>query len=268
VTTEPRTETAIFERVVCGVDGSEAGAIAARAAARVTDPDGSLVLVSVDDASIAVHAGYAMSQVAEELAREAKEALERGEAEATVGHRVETRLLEGDPVRCLLAEMERSDATLVVVGTHGRTRATGIALGSVTTYMLHEAPCAVLVARGSIDFDRWPKSVVVGIDGSPESQAAFAVATQLGGRFGSEVRAIVATDEAHVDLDAARRISAEVEEHTTRSVDALSVLSERADLVVVGSRGLHGLAALGSVSERLAHDARCSVLVVRSRTAS
>jgi nucleotide-binding universal stress UspA family protein len=32
----------------------------------------------------------------------------------------------------------------------------------------------------------------------------------------------------------------------------------------VGSRGLHGLRALGSVSERVAHDASCSVLVVRT----
>jgi nucleotide-binding universal stress UspA family protein len=36
------------------------------------------------------------------------------------------------------------------------------------------------------------------------------------------------------------------------------------DLLVVGSRGLHGLRALGSVSERVAHRAKCSVLVVRS----
>jgi hypothetical protein len=35
------------------------------------------------------------------------------------------------------------------------------------------------------------------------------------------------------------------------------------DLIVVGSRGLHGPRALGSVSERVAHRAPCSVLVVR-----
>ena len=39
------------------------------------------------------------------------------------------------------------------------------------------------------------------------------------------------------------------------------------DLVVVGSRGLHGLHALGSVSERVAHHAQCSVLVVHDGTA-
>ena len=35
------------------------------------------------------------------------------------------------------------------------------------------------------------------------------------------------------------------------------------DLIVVGSRGLHGLRALGSVSERVAHGAKASVLVAR-----
>jgi nucleotide-binding universal stress UspA family protein len=46
-------------------------------------------------------------------------------------------------------------------------------------------------------------------------------------------------------------------------VRALVGASGIADLVVVGSRGLHGLKALRSVSERVAHQAECSVLVVR-----
>ena len=46
-------------------------------------------------------------------------------------------------------------------------------------------------------------------------------------------------------------------------VVALVEAARDADLLVVGSRGLHGLKALGSVSERVAHDAACSVLVVR-----
>lgn len=45
-------------------------------------------------------------------------------------------------------------------------------------------------------------------------------------------------------------------------VRALVGASGIVDLVVVG-RGLHGLMALGSVSERVAHEAEGSVLVVR-----
>jgi nucleotide-binding universal stress UspA family protein len=46
-------------------------------------------------------------------------------------------------------------------------------------------------------------------------------------------------------------------------VGALVDASRQADLVVVGSRGLRAFEALGSVSERVAHQARCSVLVIR-----
>jgi nucleotide-binding universal stress UspA family protein len=40
--------------------------------------------------------------------------------------------------------------------------------------------------------------------------------------------------------------------------------NERVTLVAVGSRGLTGVRALGSVSERVAHQAPCSVLVARA----
>jgi nucleotide-binding universal stress UspA family protein len=43
----------------------------------------------------------------------------------------------------------------------------------------------------------------------------------------------------------------------------LTAASHDADLLVLGSRGLHGLKALGSVSERVAHRAECSTLIVR-----
>jgi nucleotide-binding universal stress UspA family protein len=264
MTAEAANRTTVFERVVCGVDASPAGTLAARAAAKVATRDGSLTLVSVDDPSIAVHAGWSMAKVAEELAREAQAALQRGQAEASPAHVAETRLLEGDPLHCLLAEIERERATLCVVGSRGYTRATGIALGSVTTYVLHEAPCAVLVARGAIDLERWPRSVVVGVDGSPESAAAFVAARELADRHGASLRAIVATQDHPVDLDAVRAIAPDVEEHPSRAVDALAVVSETVDLVVVGSRGLRGVRALGSVSERVAHEARSSVLAVRT----
>jgi nucleotide-binding universal stress UspA family protein len=55
----------------------------------------------------------------------------------------------------------------------------------------------------------------------------------------------------------------ELEEQPGRAIELLVAASDSADLVLVGSRGLHGLKALGSVSERVAHQVRSSVLVVR-----
>jgi nucleotide-binding universal stress UspA family protein len=260
--------TTLFERIVCGVDRSEAGEAAARIAARVADPSGTLTLVSVDDPSIAAHAGWQAPALAAELAHDAEVALERGRAEALPSHAVETRLLEGNPLHCLLAEIDRKVATLAVVGTHGVPRATGIALGSVATHLLHDAPCSVLVARPTRDGGVWPRSLVVGIDGFPESAAALVAARELAGRFGAPCRVVLAVGNGPFDLDAARLIAPDLELRDGKVVDELHELSEHADLVVVGSRGLRGLRALGSVSERVAHEAQCSVLVVRTQDRS
>ena len=239
------SETSVFDRVVCGVDGSPAGALAARAAALVTSPLGTLVLLAVDDRSIAVHAGWAAPHVLEQLAAEAQAALARGRDEAEPLHTVEAKLVEGDPRACLTAELVRRDATLAVVGSHGLSRTTGIALGAMSTHLLHKAPCPVLAVRGTIDAGRWPRVVVAGVDGSAESAAALAAARTLAGRTGARIRVMGATEDAHVDVDAARHLAPEVEEHVARALDVLSVASETVDLVVVGSRGMRGLREIG-----------------------
>jgi nucleotide-binding universal stress UspA family protein len=252
----------IFDNVICAVDDSDAGVLAARLGARVSLPEGKLTLVSVENTKIAVHAGWQMAAVSGQMAGEAREALDRG-SEA-VGERpvTDSRLLSGNPVDCLMQEIERRGAGVVAVGTHGYSRPLGIALGSVATHMLHEAPCTVLVARQPHEPERWPRRIVVGVDGSPQSGTAAQAARRLAQRLGAELREIAA-EGGHVDLAAARAISPELELVPGKPVDELTVLSEFADLVVVGSRGLKGLRALGSVSERVAHEARCSVLVVR-----
>lgn len=259
------THTTLFDRVVCGVDHSQAGVAAARCAAVVTDPEGSLTLLTANDTSAAVHAGWGMRHVLSELATDAATALEEGQTAVARLHRADTKLVEGDPMLALLAEIERGEATVVVVGSHRSSRAAGIALGSVTTQLLHEAPCAVLVARGSIVPGRWPRRIVVGIDGSADSARAYTAAAALADRLGAELAPLVATQDPHADVAAARTIAPDFEERDARPLDCLNVASEFADLVVVGSRGLRGLRALGSLSERLAHEASSSVLVVRGR---
>ena len=101
---------------------------------------------------------------------------------------------------------------------------------AVATHLLHEAPCSVLVVRPTAERERWPRSIVVGTDGSPAAAAATAVAYALAKRFG-------AGDER-------------------KPADYLLATSKDADLLVLGSRGLHGFAALGSVSERVAHQSK------------
>jgi nucleotide-binding universal stress UspA family protein len=66
-----------------------------------------------------------------------------------------------------------------------------------------------------------------------------------------------------LDLEAVRALTPSIVLDPGKPVDTLVDLAEEADLLVVGSRGLHGPRALGSVSERVGHQAPCSVLVIR-----
>jgi nucleotide-binding universal stress UspA family protein len=73
----------------------------------------------------------------------------------------------------------------------------------------------------------------------------------------------VAASGGGVDTDVLRREVPELTVVAAKPVDALLDAARGADLLVVGSRGLTGVRALGSISERVAHRAGCSVLVVR-----
>ena len=250
----------VFGRVVAGVDGSEPGFEAARQASRLVEPDGRLEIVTAVHLAEASLAGPTAPRLHGELDREAAETA--GEGAAIAGPRAESRVLNGPPAATLKRELAEQDATLVVVGTHGHSRMSEIMLGGVVGELLHDAPCSVLVVRPPAAEALFPRAIVAGADGSPESAAAVATAQYLAERFSAPLTVITALGGKDVDLAAAQRLAPvqTVDEHP---VPALVEACAEADILVVGSRGLHGLRSLGSVSERVAHRARCSVLVVR-----
>ncbi len=251
----------VFDRILVGVDETPASLEAVRQAERLRPSDATLRLVCAVNLAPAVSAGWAAGRLVEELEREAGEALRR--AQALVPHATGA-LLEGSPVVSLLREIDRFGASLVAVGTHGTSRPEGILLGGVTTTLVHEAPCSVLVARPAAAADRFPRAVGVGVDGSPPSLAAAAAAADVAARLGVPLRTVVSVRGKGVDAEAVRQAFPDVEVAREEDpVHALATLSREVDLLVVGSRGLHGIRALGSVSERVAHRAACSVLVVR-----
>ena len=253
------TDLDIFDRIVCGIDGTPESLFAVKQAARLQRAEGSLLLVAAVSLAKAAHAGMAARHAAELLQTEAEQAM--AEAKGVVA--AEGKIVDGDPATVLLNEAQR--ATLLALASHGRRRAAGILLGTVAARMLHEAACSVLIARPARDPDTWPRAIVVGVDGSPESELAVASARLLAKSSGADLRIVSATSD-QVDRDAARRVAPEQEEREGRGLGVLKAESETADLVVVGGRGLQGLKALGSVSERIAHQASCSVLVVRGAT--
>ena len=251
----------VFDRVVVGVDGSRAGFEACRQAAVLATPGAPIEAIAVVHLADAVHTGLNAPRVADQLQTEAEAALER--AVEILGERAQKRFVNGFVAEALRHEIERADATALVIGTHGHRRATEILIGGVAGELLHTAPCSVLVARPPADPSVFPAAIVCGIDGSLESDLALAAARQLARRFDAPLRVLAAVRGKEVDIPRVHLRAALRELVDEHPVHALVEASRGADIVVVGSRGLHGLAALGSVSERVAHQAACSVLVVR-----
>lgn len=276
--------------VVVGIDGRESSRDALVWAARTSRARGAELRI--------VHAaGYTpvawSAEVAETLER-AGEVLLGEEAERAreiaPGLTVTTVLAHETVGRALTAHS--ADAELLVVGTHRLTLTERIFTGSLAYQAAAGAECPVAVVPVLPPVDA--KRVVVGVDGSKDSLRAVQVAADEAERLGGRLEVVHAWEHPHVYVrldylpagydptfeEAARVVLAQsvaglAESHPDLAVDqvlvqdqAATALLARADgaaLVVVGSRGLHGIERmlLGSVSHAVVLHARCPVLVTR-----
>jgi nucleotide-binding universal stress UspA family protein len=260
----------LFARVVCGIDGSRASLEAARQGAVLT-AGGELRLLSV---TWTTGAGPTeMTAFSEPRARAALEAAAAAARE--IAANVATELVrDPEPARALLEQGSAADLT--VVGTHGGSRRAGIFLGSVASRVAHSAAGPVLVARRPPGDSGLLSHVMVPSDGSAGSSEA----TQLAGRIGAQLHCPVtllhagggstASERHAIAVQVAELLDATGAKPTVVELDgkapeviAETARTEQVSLVVIGSRGLGGLKALGSVSERVVHAAPCSVLVAR-----
>ena len=232
----------MFERIVVGNDGSPEALLALRQALRLGAAGAPVLALTVAETHRAVHAGLDAAFWSAQITTEADEARLAAQHELDGVAGAEAHVVVGRGPDELLGAVAERDADLLAVGAHGQSRAAGIAFGSVATRAIHDAPCSVLVARAGEDDDSPLGQIVVGTDGSEGGEHARALAEKLAQATGANLRVLTATEDP---------------------VDALVEASRSCDLLVVGSRGLHGLGALGSVAERVAHQAACAVLIVR-----
>jgi nucleotide-binding universal stress UspA family protein len=263
--TQPSEEPAVldvFHRIICGVDETAESLEAVRQTKRLCAPGGSLTLLIADELDIDVATNGGWEEVGRApVERQLRGALDRA-GELAPG--AERKLVDGPPAAALLQAAEEEDASVLALGTHGQSRAAAVATGSIGFRVLHDAPCSVLVARPPLFRDRFPASIAVGVDGSPGSLAAADAARSLAERLDCDLRFVYAAGSKG-DLEAVRASIPVLRVDDRDPVDALVAIAGEVDLLVVGSRGLHGLRSLGSVSERVAHKAPSSVLVVRPR---
>jgi nucleotide-binding universal stress UspA family protein len=257
-----RSAKTIFSRVLVGMDGSPESLEAAAQATVLAEADASIELVTAWHLAPPIATGlspalYDTDTTGVEAAAEAVVAAAHEKFPTA-----RTKTAQGLPGDVLIGRACAIDATLVALGSHGQRRLEGILFGSTATRMIHDAPCSVLVARAGRSGD--PQRIVVGVDGSPSSALAYAAAQHLAARFGSELVVAVAERDSLIDPAAVSLIVGDGFRVTPdEPVPVLVAASAEADLLVVGTRGLRGVRALGSVSERVAHRAACSTLIVR-----
>jgi len=133
--------------VIVGFDGSDHAQRALSKAASLAGSGGMLIVVSAAHlAPLSRDTGTsAVDPIEAEAAREALEKAKTLVAEAGGTARfVESH---GDPADALVRQAEEDNADLIVVGTRGLNFAQRAVLGSVSTKVVHHAPCDVLVVR-------------------------------------------------------------------------------------------------------------------------
>jgi len=201
---------------------------------------------------------------------------------------VQSHVRLGSPVNELVASA--SDADLLVIGAHPLERSDGAGRRAVRLARL--APCSVIVAPSEVI--PAGTGVVVGVDGSVESDLAVQFGAELADRHNESLTVIMVWGhpEAWGLVEPMLVESAPSEEDRLTLAESIAGLAVQypdlvvhtevsgsrpevalysaaidARMLVVGSRGRHGLlkALLGSVSEALVAELPTAVAVIRQR---
>lgn len=213
----------------------------------------------------------------------------------------EVAVVDQPPVGAILSEAHRTGADVIVVGSRGLSALGRLVLGSVSRGVLRQATRPVLVVKGRV---RPVRRLVLGLDGSRNARRAVRFLARLPAPPGGQVTVVrvsepvripsmglapasvrAAVTRAVAELNARRADAArrDVEEAARRLAGAgwrarpvlragvplaellKAVRAARADVLVLGARGVGGVARLllGSVAEGVLSRAPVSVLIVK-----
>jgi nucleotide-binding universal stress UspA family protein len=145
--------------VVVAVDGSDLSVDAARAGLALLAPDTPVLVVTVveeTDPTLVTGSGMAGGVMSPEELREIDDA-RAAEARADVDAAgkalqrpgAEALLVHGAPGPAICALAAERDASAIVMGSRGRGGFKRALLGSVSDYVVRNAPCPVIITRPS-----------------------------------------------------------------------------------------------------------------------
>jgi nucleotide-binding universal stress UspA family protein len=230
-----------FEKVICAVEADREGNEAVRQAATLAGPGGKVVFMAA----------------AERAFPEALAVAGRMGADASVS------LMDGAVTAYALLEQAGPD-DLVVAAADGSAAAT----------LLHRSPSALLIARPGRSPRHFPRELLVASDGSPPCREALRLTAAIARRHHSQVSHLRVV-ETGVRLPPADEVGG-LERATGTPPTVLletgspqeAILAKagerRCSLVILGHSGVSGVRSPGRLSERVASEAPCSVLVGRA----
>jgi nucleotide-binding universal stress UspA family protein len=260
------SEHAPFARILCAIDRDGANQSAIEQAIALADGDARIVFAAQWYGKGSLERGAEPGAEARDAAEQAVETAQRAGVEARAEYFHAPRL-----AGALLSQTAWHD--VVVVSAHAHARASGIVLGETATLLAHRSAIPVLVARER----PFAAGIVAATRALPADRPAVTAATHIAARLGAELTVVHVRGRDHAKRRAELRAElANARSFLGRGIDYLElegsaapaivdVAGDGAGLVVVGSAGKQGLPALRSVSERVAHRASCSVLVMRER---
>lgn len=270
----------MFANVLCAIDGKEGGFSAVEHAAALAGTHGHLTFLAVTGhRSAGAHRGPSMGPIHVAGILERAEGIAR---EAGVPYTSEVDP-GSPPARVILDWSARFD--LLALGAPASSWPARLLSVGVGDKALGGFSSALLVARPLQDGHRFADRIVVASDGLQASQGLIDLAARLAN--GSKMTLVHALGrESPIKRGRSREQERTLEEQErtlarTRASGTTELLvkpgrpgvvvvsaatAAGASLVLMGSRRLEGLRAMGSVSRRVVHQARCSVLLVPPET--
>ncbi len=214
------------------------------------------------------------------------------------GWEVKAEVGVGSPASVIIEKADEWKPDLIVLGAHGRSALGRFFFGSVSQKVLHEANCAVRVARSREEEPDRPIRLIIGFDGSEGAEEVVRAVTARNWPANCEARVVyaawpsldfaprplvgqIANWIADEDLRIRKSVDAVVSDLNAAGLQTTTVIKAEepkqllvseaenwgADCIFVGARGLGTLERLrlGSVSSAVAARAHCSVEVVHAQ---